>query len=284
MKAVIPAAGLGTRFLPATKAQPKEMLPLVDKPAIHFVVKEAVDSGIDDILIITGRGKRAIEDYFDRSIELEHLLQTKGDKKQLAEIEQISNMADIHYIRQKEAKGLGHAILCAEKHVGNESFAVLLGDDIIFSQVPCIKKCVDLHKKYNASIVAVERVPKHMLSSYGVVKGNPFSENLILVEDLVEKPSPEKAPSNLGILGRYVLPPEIFKLLRETKPGKNNEIQLTDALRELTKIQKIYAYIIEGKRYDLGNKIDYMKASIDYALFKHEIGAELMDYLRTVVK
>jgi len=284
MKAVIPAAGLGTRFLPATKAQPKEMLPLVDKPAIHFVVKEAVDSGIDDILIITGRGKRAIEDYFDRSIELELLLNSKGDKKQLAEIEEIASMADIHYIRQKEARGLGHAILCAEKHVGREPFVVLLGDDIIFSQVPCAKQCVDLYNKYGSSIIAVETVPRQMLSSYGVVKGTPFAERLLRIEDLVEKPSPEKAPSNFGIIGRYVLNPEIFRLLGETKPGKNNEIQLTDALRELVKLQKIYAYVIQGKRYDLGNKIDYMKASIDYALYRHEIGPELMAYLKETVK
>lgn len=284
MKAVIPAAGLGTRFLPATKAQPKEMLPLVDKPAIHFAVKEAVDSGIDDILIITGRGKRAIEDYFDRSIELERILERKGDKKQLAEIEKISRMADIHYLRQKEAKGLGHAVLCAEKHVGKEPFVVLLGDDIVFSKVPCTKQCVDLFNKHKASIVAVERVPRHMISSYGIVKGKHVSKNLVSVEDLIEKPSPEKAPSNLGILGRYVLTPEVFKLLRKTRPGKNNEIQLTDALRKLAKIQKMYAYIIKGKRYDLGNKIDYMKASIDYALLKHEIGPELLKHLKSIVK
>ena len=284
MKAVIPAAGLGTRFLPATKAQPKEMLPLVDKPSIHFVVKEAVDSGIDDILIITGRGKRAIEDYFDRSIELETLLREKGDKKQLAEIEEISSMADIHFIRQKEAKGLGHAVLCAEKHVGDEPFVVLLGDDIVFSSVPCTKQCVDLYNRHHGAIIAVEEVPRQMISSYGVVKGNKVSENLLLIDDLVEKPSPDKAPSNLGILGRYVLPPEIFQLLKDTKSGKNNEIQLTDALRKLAKIQKTYAYIIQGKRYDLCNKLDYMKASIDYALFRHEIGRDLKEHLKAVLK
>lgn len=284
MKAVIPAAGLGTRFLPATKAQPKEMLPLVDKPAIHFVVKEAVDSGIDDILIITGRGKRAIEDYFDRSVELEDLLRKKGDKKQLAEIEEISNMANIHYIRQKEARGLGHAILCAEKHVGQEPFVVLLGDDIVFSKVPCVKQCVDLYEKHDADIIAVEPVQKSMLSSYGVVKGKKISDNLVAIEDLVEKPRAEDAPSNLGILGRYVLTHEIFGILKETKPGKNNEIQLTDALRTLAKQRRMYAYIIDGKRYDLGNKIDYMKASIDHALFRHEMGPELMAYLRGVLK
>jgi len=284
MKAVIPAAGLGTRFLPATKAQPKEMLPLVDRPAIHFVVKEALDSGIDDILIITGRGKRAIEDYFDRSIELEHTLQSKGDKRLLEEIDSISNMADIHYIRQKEARGLGHAILCAEKHVGSEPFVVLLGDDIVISPKPCIKECIEIYEKYTASVIAVERVPKSVISSYGVVKGKKISDDLVLIEDLVEKPSPEKAPSDLGILGRYVLSPEIFKFLKETKPGKNNEIQLTDALRKLNKVQGMYAHIIHGKRYDLGNKLDYLKASIDYALFHHEIGPELMKYLRTIVK
>jgi len=284
MKAVIPAAGLGTRFLPATKAQPKEMLPLVDKPAIHYVVKEAVDSGIDDILIITGRGKRAIEDYFDRSIELEDLLRAKGDRKMLAEIEKISSMADIHYIRQKEARGLGHAILCAEKHVGNEPFVVMLGDDIVFSQKPCAQQCVELYERYNGPIIAVECVPKHMISSYGIVKGRNVSENIILIEDLVEKPAPEKAPSNLGILGRYVLTSDIFQFLKETKPGKNNEIQLTDALRKLNKSREMYAYIIDGKRYDLGNKIDYMKASIECALFRHEMGPELMKHLRTILK
>jgi UTP--glucose-1-phosphate uridylyltransferase len=284
MKAVIPAAGLGTRFLPATKAQPKEMLPLVDKPAIHYVVKEAVDSGIDDILIITGRGKRAIEDYFDRSIELENLLRAKGDRKQLAEIEEISGMANIHYIRQKEARGLGHAILCAEKHVGDEPFVVLLGDDIVFSKKPCTQQCVELYERYNSPIIAVERVPRHMISSYGVVKGRHVSEKLVLIEDLIEKPSPEKAPSDLGILGRYVLTPDVFKFLQETKPGKNNEIQLTDALRKLNKSREMYAYVIDGKRYDLGNKIDYMKASIECALFRHEMGPELMQYLKGIVK
>lgn len=256
----------------------------MDKPAIHFVVKEAVDSGIDDILIITGRGKRAIEDYFDRSIELESMLMAKGESRQLAEIEEISRMADIHYIRQKEAKGLGHAVLCAEKHVGNEPFVVMLGDDIVISKVPCARQCVELYNKHGGAIVAVEPVARHMLSSYGVVKGTKVSDNVLLIEDLVEKPSPEKAPSNLGILGRYVLPPEIFPLIRETKPGKNNEIQLTDALRKLVKVSRMYAYVIQGKRYDLGNKIDYMKASIDYALFHHEMGPELMKYLRSVVK
>ncbi len=284
MKAVIPAAGLGTRFLPATKAQPKEMLPLVDKPAIQFVIEEAIASGVDDILIITGRGKRAIEDHFDKSFELEHVLRKDGKHDLLREIEQIAELADIHFIRQKEARGLGHAISCAEKHVGNEPFVVLLGDDIIFSKKPCTKQAIELYEKYKTSIIAVEEVPREMIQSYGVIKGEKINRALFRILDLVEKPKPEEAPSNLGIIGRYVLTPEIFDALKKTKPGKAGEIQLTDALRLLKKSQPMYAYIFEGKRYDLGNKFDYMRASVEYALSRDDIGKKFRKYLKELVK
>ncbi len=282
MKAVIPAAGLGTRFLPATKAQPKEMLPLVDKPAIQFVVEEAVASGIDDILIITGRGKRAIEDHFDKSVELERALESKGEKKLLSEVQAISSMADIHYIRQKEALGLGHAVLCAQKHVGDEPFVVMLGDDIVFSKTPCAKQIMRLYEKNSGSVIAVEAVPKEMLSSYGIVDCTPIQERLYLIKDLVEKPKPEDAPSNLGIIGRYLLTPEIFDALRETKKGRGGEIQLTDALRILNKRQRMFAYDFLGVRYDLGNKLDYMEASVEYALMHKSIGADFRNYLTSL--
>lgn len=282
MKAVIPAAGQGTRFLPATKAQPKEMLPLVDKPAIQFVVEEAVASGIDDILIITGRGKRAIEDHFDKSFELEHTLRVSGKNKELAEMERISDLADIHFIRQKEAKGLGHAILCAEKHVGKEPFAVLLGDDIVLAKTPCIKQCIDIYKKYRDPIIAVEKVSKEMISSYGVVDVDKVEKSVYLVKDLVEKPQPSKAPSNLGIIGRYVLTPDIFSALKKTKKGKGGEIQLTDALRLLNKKRRMFACDFEGIRYDLGNKFDYMRASVEYALKHPEVSERFREYLKGI--
>jgi len=282
MKAVIPAAGHGTRFLPATKAQPKEMLPLVDKPAIQLVVEEAVASGIDDILIITGRGKRAIEDHFDKSFELEHILETQGKLKELSQMQAISDLADIHFIRQKEAKGLGHAILCAEKHVGDEPFAVLLGDDIVLSKKPCTKQCIDLYNKYASSIIAVEKVAKEMISSYGVVDVEKVDDSVYSIKDLVEKPSASKAPSNLGIIGRYILTPEVFAALKKTDKGKGGEIQLTDALRILNKQQKMFACDFEGVRYDLGNKFDYMRASVEYALTHPEVSAKFKGYLKSL--
>ncbi|MFH1835373.1 MAG: UTP--glucose-1-phosphate uridylyltransferase GalU [Methanobacteriota archaeon] len=284
MKAVIPAAGHGTRFLPATKAQPKEMLPLVDKPAIQFVVEEAVASGIDDILIITGKGKRAIEDHFDRSIELEMLLRSKGEMKLLSEIEDIAGLADIHFIRQKEAKGLGHAIACAEKHVNDEPFVVLLGDDIVHSKVPCTKQIIDWYKKYDSPVIAVERVPKHMVQSYGIIDGSEVEKSIYLINDLVEKPAPKDAPSNLGIIGRYVLPPEIFNSIRKTKRGIGGEIQLTDALRLLNQDQKMFACDFEGKRYDLGNKLDYLKASVEYALMRDDLSKPFREYIKSIGK
>jgi len=286
MKAVIPAAGLGTRFLPATKAQPKEMLPLVDKPSIQFVVEEAVASGCDDILIITGRGKRAIEDHFDRSLTLEAVIRKKKNVDLLKEIEYISNLADIHYIRQKEAKGLGHAILCAEKHVGDEPFAVLLGDDIVFSDIPCTKQLIELFEKYKAPIIAVEEVEKSMIESYGIIDGEEIEENTYLIKNLVEKPKPEEAPSNLGIIGRYILTPEIFECIRKTPIGKGGEIQLTDALRifNAQNYASLYGYLFSGVRYDLGNKLEYMKANIEYALERHEIGPKLREHLQKLLE
>jgi UTP--glucose-1-phosphate uridylyltransferase len=270
-KAVIPAAGLGTRFLPITKNSPKEMLPLVDKPAIQYVVEEAVASGIDDILIITGRGKRTIEDHFDKAFELEWVLKNKNDFRALEEIERISHLADIHYIRQKEALGLGHAILCAKKHIGDEAFAVLLGDDIVFADVPCTKQLIEQYEKHRASIIAVEHVPLDRIEGYGVVKVSDREmkdKHLHRVEDLVEKPKKEEAPSDLGILGRYILTPEIFNCIERTKPGVGDEIQLTDALRILSKNKEeaVYAYEFYGRRYDLGNKMEWLKTTFDVAL------------------
>ena len=298
-KAVIPAAGLGTRFLPATKSMPKEMLPIIDKPIIQFVVEEAIASGIEDIIVITGRGKRAIEDYFDSSPELErHLLQNQKYEL-LKEVDDISSLADVHYIRQKEPKGLGDAVLKAEKHIGDEPFAVLLGDDIINSKTPCIKQLTNLFEKYNGAIIAVETVPKEKISSYGIIKGKEIEESTYLVEDIIEKPSLEEAPSNIGTVGRYILTPEIFKCIKETPPGKGNEIQLTDAIRNLSSKKKalakknytsyirkkeVYAYKFSGKRYDAGDKLGYVKAIIDFALEREDLGVEIVRYLREIRK
>lgn len=286
MKAVIPAAGLGTRFLPATKNSPKEMLPLVDKPAIQYVVEEAVESGITDILVITGRGKRAIEDHFDRNLELEQLLERKGDHRQLEAMRRVAEMADIHYVRQKESRGLGHAILCARKHIGDEPFAVLLGDDVVFSEVPCTRQLVErFERRPGASVIAVEKVPPERIESYGVVKVDGAVEpGLHRVEALVEKPRREDAPSDLGILGRYVLTPEIFEELERTPPGKNGEVQLTDALQRLLPRQEMYAYAFEGKRYDLGDKLEWLKTNVEVALMREEFRKPLLDYLRGVVR
>ncbi len=282
MKAVIPAAGLGTRFLPATKAMPKEMLPLVDTPSIQFVVEECVNSGITDIIIITGRGKRAIEDHFDHSLELEMVLKENKNKKMLDTIYKISEMVDIHFIRQKKALGLGHAISRAEKHVGDEPFTVLLGDDIVFSKTPCTKQLIDLYKKYDAPIIAVEQVPEHMIKSYGIVHVDSKEDSLHLIKDLVEKPEPHDAPSNLGIIGRYLLTPDIFDSINKTKPGRGGEIQLTDALKIQNEKRKMYAWEFEGVRYDLGNKFDYLRASIEYAFTREDIGPKLREYLSEI--
>jgi len=283
MKAVIPAAGLGTRFLPATKAQPKEMLPLIDKPVIQFVVEEAVNSGIEDILIITGRGKRAIEDHFDKSFELEHVLEKKGKQKFLREVQDISDLADIHYIRQREALGLGNAIYYARKHVGNEPFVVLLGDDIIFSNTPCSKQLIDCYEKYRGSIIAVTEVRSDMIEQYGIIDGKKLEDSIYKIKSLVEKPKLDEAPSNLAIIGRYILTPEIFDAIENTKPGKGGEIQLTDAIKILNKKQDVYALKFDGERYDLGNKSDYIKATIHYALRREEFRDEILNYMRNLV-
>jgi len=269
-KAVIPAAGLGTRFLPATKSMPKEMLPLIDRPVIQYVVEEAIDSGIDDLIIITGRGKRAIEDYFDDSPELEMHLRDHGKFEALRTIQKISSLVDIHYIRQKEPRGLGDAILRAEKHIGDEPFAVLLGDDIFRNSVPCTKQLVDLYREKERSIIAVEAVPLEKIRSYGIIRGTRVSLSLYRIEDIVEKPRVEEAPSNIGAIGRYIFTPEIFECLKHTTPGVGGEIQLTDGIRILLQFQEIYAHLFQGKRYDTGDKAGYIKAIIDFALGNHE--------------
>lgn len=279
-KAVIPAAGLGTRFLPATKSMPKEMLPVLDKPIIHFVVEEAILSGIEDIIIITGRGKRAIEDYFDTSPELENHLRQNGKYELLREVKDISSLADIHYIRQKEPKGLGDAVLKAEKHVGNEPFAVLLGDDIIKAERPCIGQLIDLFEKGKKSVVAVESVAKAKISDYGIIKGKEIENSVYLVEDIIEKPSLEEAPSDLGTVGRYILTPRIFDCIKKTTLGKGNEIQLTDAIRMLLEEEDVYGYAFSGKRYDAGDKFGYVKAIIDFAFERATLKEDIEGYLR----
>jgi UTP--glucose-1-phosphate uridylyltransferase len=282
-KAVIPAAGFGTRFLPATKTQPKEMLPIVDKPAIHFVVEEVLRSGIRDLLIVTGRGKRSIEDYFDKNVELEKHLMAIGKTELLKEVEDLSDLAEVHYIRQKEQMGLGHAIYCARNHIADEPFAVLLGDTIVENRIPCTKQLVDLHGRLKSSIVAVEEVPEENIEKYGIFGGEMIDGKTMDVEIMIEKPKPSKAPSNLGAIGRYVLTPEIFDALEQTKPGVNGEIQLTDALRILLKTQKVYAHKFDGIRYDIGDKLDYLRATVEFALRRKDVGPRFKEYLKGVV-
>ncbi|MEK6538956.1 MAG: UTP--glucose-1-phosphate uridylyltransferase GalU [Nitrospirota bacterium] len=281
-KAIFPAAGLGTRFLPATKASPKEMLPLVDKPLIQYVVEEAIASGIEEIIIITGRGKRAIEDHFDISYELENVLKEKGNTKSLAEIQKISNMVDICYVRQKEALGLGHAILCAKNLVRDEPFAVLLGDDIIDSEVPVLKQMLEIYNKYGASVIAVQEVDRSQVSSYGIIKAVPIADGVYKIDDMIEKPNIEDAPSNLAIIGRYILAPEIIGLLEKTEPGRGKEIQLTDALRELVKTMPVYGYKFQGKRYDAGDKLGFLQATVEIGLKNEEFGESFRNYLKTL--
>ncbi len=280
-KAIIPAAGLGTRFLPATKAQPKEMLPIVDKPTIQYIIEEAVASGIEEILIITGRNKKCIEDHFDKSIELELELERAGKSELLEMVRNISDMVDIHYIRQKEPRGLGHAIHCAKTFVGNEPFAVLLGDDVVDSEVPCLKQLIDCYSEYNTTILGVQTVDKENVSKYGIVDGIHIEDKVYKVKDLVEKPSMEEAPSNVAILGRYIITPEIFNILENTKPGKGGEIQLTDALKTLISKEAMYAYNFEGKRYDVGDKLGFLQATIEFALKKDELREDFINYLNT---
>ena len=278
-KAIIPAAGLGTRFLPATKAQPKEMLPIVDKPTIQFIIEEAIASGIEEILIITGRNKKCIEDHFDKSIELEMELEKSGKSDLLELVRDISDMVDIHYIRQKEPKGLGHAIHCAKTFVGNEPFAVLLGDDVVDSEVPCLKQLIDCYNEYKTTIVGVQPVDEDKVDKYGIVDGIHIEDRVYKVKDLVEKPSVEEAPSNIAILSRYIITPQIFEVLENTIPGKNGEIQLTYALKTLIGQEAMYAYNFRGKRYDLGDKFGFIQATIEYALKKPELRENVLNYL-----
>lgn len=281
-KAVIPAAGFGTRFLPATKAQPKEMIPIVDKPTIQYNVEELIDAGIEEILIITSRNKGSIIDHFDYSPELESALEQKG-KNDLLEISKgISEMVDIHFIRQKEAKGLGHAILYAKTFVGDEPFAVLLGDDVVYSDQPCIGQLIDVYNKYEASVLGVQQVKEENVSKYGIIDGDLIEDRTYAVKGMIEKPSIEEAPTNVAILGRYVLTPEIFNVLEETGKGKGGEIQLTDGILKLGDTQKIYAYDFIGRRYDAGNKLGFMEASVEYALRHDEIKDDFKAYLKVL--
>ncbi|MFA6808050.1 MAG: UTP--glucose-1-phosphate uridylyltransferase GalU [Eubacteriales bacterium] len=283
-KAVIPAAGLGTRFLPATKSQPKEMLPIVDKPTIQYIVEEAVQSGIEDIIIVTGRNKRAIEDHFDRSVELEVFLEKNSKYELLHMVRNIAKMADIHYVRQKEALGLGHAVYCAKKFIGNEPFAVLLGDDVIYSAIPCLKQMIDYYERYRSNIIGVQEVGLNEVSKYGIIDGSRVSSRVYKAKNMIEKPSIKEAPRpSLAIMGRYILNPEIFDILAVLPPGRGGEIQLTDALKELGKKQSILAYNFEGKRYDVGDKLGFVKANVEHALRHAEIGDSLMNYLVDVV-
>lgn len=279
-KAVIPAAGLGTRFLPATKAQPKEMLPIVDKPAIQYIIEEAVESGIEEILIITGRNKGAIEDHFDISFEMEAELKQKKKYNLLQLLDKISKLAQIYYTRQKETRGLGHALLCAKGFVGNEPFAVMLGDDIVDSSVPCLKQLIDNYNKFQTSIIGVQEVPRTEINKYGIISGTKIENNIYAINDLVEKPAVDKAPSNIAILGRYIITPKIFEVLENTTPGINGEIQLTDALKSLLEFEPIFAYVFNGKRYDIGDKLGFLKANVELALKQKDIREDFLAYLR----
>lgn len=289
-KAIIPAAGLGTRFLPATKAQPKEMLPIVDKPTIQYIVEEAVKSGIEDIIIISGRGKRAIEDHFDKSYELEETLAQKEKWEVLEGIKQISNLANIHYIRQKEPKGLGHAIYCASRFVGDEPFAVLLGDDIMYnpSGEPALKQMISLYEEINSPIIGVKQVLDEDVEKYGIIDTGSSKtigdENLIEINGLVEKPNQNESPSNFAIMGRYILNPGIFDILENQEPGAGGEIQLTDAINKLNQKDKVYAYELKGSRYDVGDKFGFIEATIDFALMRNELREELLKLMKTKIE
>ncbi|TGE32084.1 UTP--glucose-1-phosphate uridylyltransferase GalU [Desulfosporosinus sp. Sb-LF] len=283
-KAVIPAAGLGTRFLPATKAQPKEMLPIVDKPAIQYIVEEAVQSGIESILIVTGRNKKSIEDHFDKSVELEQMLWEKGKTDLLSEIQTISNMVNIHYIRQREPLGLGHAILCAEQFIGDEPFAVLLGDDIMVSDPPALKQLINVFETDDTTVVGVQPVHPAEVSKYGIISAVAQHNKILQVRDLIEKPTLANAPSNLAIMGRYILKPSIFPFLKTQERGAGNEYQLTDALREVCLQEGLLGLELKGERYDIGDKFGYMKAIIEMGLQREELQPQLIDYLHRVLK
>jgi UTP--glucose-1-phosphate uridylyltransferase len=281
-KAIIPAAGLGTRFLPATKALPKEMLPIVDKPTMQYIIEEAVASGIEEILIITGRNKKSIEDHFDKSVELELELENKHKDGLLEQVRDISNMVNIHFIRQKEPKGLGHAINCARAFVGNEPFAVMLGDDIVDAKTPCLKQLMDCFEEKGKTILGVQEVAKANVDKYGIVDGVQISDRVYTVNNLVEKPQLDVAPSNIAILGRYIITPDIFDILDNTEPGKGGEIQLTDALKTLISKQEMYAYVFEGRRYDVGDKQGFLEATVEFALKRDELRVPFMEYLQTL--
>jgi UTP--glucose-1-phosphate uridylyltransferase len=286
-KAVFPAAGLGTRFLPATKAMPKEMLPLVDKPLIQYGVEEAMQSGVQNIIIVTGRGKSAIEDHFDVSFELEHLLESRQKKDLLAVVRSVSDMINVSYTRQKEALGLGHAVLRARELVGNEPFAVILSDDIIDSEVPALRQLLDVYEFYSAPVIALMEVPRENAPMYGIVDAEPVSHNggkdrLYRIRNLVEKPKAGDAPSNLAIIGRYVLTPEVFESLESIEPGSGGEIQLTDGLKHLLRSRPIYGYRFEGTRYDAGDKLGFLKATVEFALKRHDLGEQFRAYLKSL--
>jgi len=286
-KAVFPAAGLGTRFLPATKAQPKEMLPVVDKPLIQYGVEEAMHSGIQNIIIVTGRGKSSIEDHFDVSFELEQLLESKNKTELLSMVRGISDMIDVSYVRQKEALGLGHAVHRAKELVGNEPFAVVLSDDVVASETPCIRQLLDVYEYYGASVLALMEVPRDQISAYGVVDAEPVADNgrqgrLFRIRNMVEKPKAADAPSNLAIIGRYILTPEIFQCVEAIEPGSGGEIQLTDALKYMLRSRPIYGLKFEGKRYDAGDKLGFLKATVELALARHDLGDSFREYLKTL--
>lgn len=284
-KAVIPAAGLGTRFLPATKAQPKEMLPIVDKPTLQYIIEECIESGIEEILIITGRNKKSIEDHFDKNIELEMELEKSGKQEMLEMVRNISDMANIHFIRQKEPKGLGHAIYCSKTFVGNEPFAVLLGDDIVYNEEkPCLKQILECYNEYKTSILGVQKVPRENINKYGIVEAKHIEDRVYKVKGLIEKPNMNQTNSNIAILGRYIITPRIFEILENLEPGKGGEIQLTDALLKLSKEEAIYAYNFEGKRYDVGDKFGFLQATVEYALRKDELKDDFIKYLKEIVK
>lgn len=283
-KAIIPAAGRGTRFLPATKAQPKEMLPIVDKPTIQYIVEEAIDSGIEDIIIVTGRNKQAIEDHFDKSYELEEELKKKGDHDLLNLVQDISNLVNIHYIRQKEPKGLGHAIYCAKSFIGYEPFAVLLGDDIVDSKVPCLKQLIDVYNEYKTTVLGVQHVPEEDIPKYGIVSCKQVDDKVYKVKDLVEKPEKDKAPSNIAILGRYIITPQIFDHIESTVPGKGGEIQLTDALKSLMAVEAMYAYDFEGKRYDVGNRMGFIEATVEMALKRDDLREGVLKFIKNILE
>jgi UTP--glucose-1-phosphate uridylyltransferase len=282
-KAVFPAAGLGTRFLPATKAQPKEMLPLVDKPLIQYVIEEALHSGVENIIIITGRGKNAIEDHFDVSFELEKTLEERGKNDLLEIVREVSSMTNLAYVRQKQALGLGHAVLTAKALVGNEPFAVLLGDDIIDSDVPCLRQMIEIYERFDgAPVLAVQEVEGEAISRFGVIAGEEIEPDVFRISDMVEKPKPQDAPSNLAIIGRYLLPPEVFPLIEVTAAGVGGEIQITDALRTLAKQRPFYGCRFKGKRHDAGDKLGFLQATVEFALKRPDLGDDFREYLKSL--